>query len=78
MRTAQGWAIVEPDHCPEGHPSTPKRVSVRSTVCDCGQRHMTWTCECNAVTYAPKLGPDCRVRSAPGSAYEDDQRTDVT
>ncbi|MGH3724202.1 MAG: hypothetical protein ACRDUS_08735 [Mycobacterium sp.] len=72
------WSIVAPDYCPSGHPTTPGRVSVRGGACDCGQRHMTWTCECGAVTYAPKLGDECRTRSAPGSAYEDDQRGDVT
>src|SRR5882762_7220356 len=47
------WA--PPRHCPRGHLLQPGRMLVGSIACSCG-RHLTWCCECGAVTYGPALG----------------------
>jgi hypothetical protein len=40
--------------CPNGHPLRPGRVLVGSIAYSC-RRHLTWRCECAAVTYGPAL-----------------------
>ena len=40
------------------------RVLVGSIACSCG-RHLTWRCECGAVTYGPALGAGCSLLHGP-------------
>jgi hypothetical protein len=42
----------------------PGRMLVGSIACSCG-RHLTWRCECGAVTYGPALGEGCRGEVPP-------------
>jgi hypothetical protein len=44
--------VRPPLRCPRGHPLRPGRMLVGSIACSCG-RHLTWRCECEAVTYGP-------------------------
>jgi len=37
---------------------------VGSIACSCG-RHLTWRCECDAVTYGPALGDGCSLLDGP-------------
>jgi hypothetical protein len=62
--TTGAWMVRPPQHCPRGHPLRPGRVLVGSIACPCG-RHLTWRCECGAVTYAPPLGVGCTLLHGP-------------
>ena len=53
-----------PQHCPRGHRLLPGRMLVGSIACSCG-RHLTWRCECGAVTYGPALGEGCSLLDGP-------------
>jgi hypothetical protein len=37
---------------------------VGSIACSCG-RHLTWRCECGAVTYGPALAEGCSLLDGP-------------
>jgi hypothetical protein len=37
---------------------------VGSIACSCG-RHLTWRCECGAVTYGPALTSGCSLLNGP-------------
>jgi hypothetical protein len=50
--TTGQWMVRPPLRCPRGHPLRPGRMLVGSIACSCG-RHLTWRCECGAVTYGP-------------------------
>jgi hypothetical protein len=41
---------------------------VGSIACSCG-RHLTWCCECGAVTYGPALGERQRDAQRAARAY---------
>jgi hypothetical protein len=58
--------VRPPQRCGRGHPIAPGHVLVGSAVCSCGDRHLTWECECGDTTYGPALGPDCSVMNGPG------------
>ncbi|WP_141136458.1 hypothetical protein [Rhodococcoides kyotonense] len=61
-RTPKGWVEDAPAVCPNGHDLGPGKVLVGSHVCSCEiHHHRTHRCrECDAVTYTPPFGPDCR------------------
>jgi hypothetical protein len=40
------------------------RTIVGTIACSCG-RHLTWRCECGAVTYGPALGEGCSLLNGP-------------
>jgi hypothetical protein len=61
--TARRWCD-RPQHYPRGHPLRPGRVLVGSIACSCG-RHLTWCCECGAVTYGPALADGCSLLNGP-------------
>jgi HAMP domain-containing protein len=42
----------------------PGHVLVGSIACSCG-RHLTWRCECGAVTYGPAFGEGCSLLNGP-------------
>jgi hypothetical protein len=48
--TSGQWTARPPLHCPSGHLLRPGRMLVGSIASSCG-RHLTWACECGAVTY---------------------------
>jgi hypothetical protein len=64
-RTARGWAVTAPTHCPDGHRMGPGQVLVGNQPCGGGAHpgsHLTWTCrECGATAYHPPLGSACRI-----------------
>jgi len=45
---------------PRGHLLQAGRMLVGSIACSCG-RHLTWGCECGAVTYGPVLPEGCSL-----------------
>jgi hypothetical protein len=47
-----------------GHGIAPRAISIGSIACSCG-RHLTWRCECGAVTYGPALGDGCSLLDGP-------------
>ena len=62
VRSTSGQRMVKPPlRCPRGHPLRPGRMLVGTVACSCG-RHLTWRCECGAVTYGP--APGHRVQRA--------------
>jgi hypothetical protein len=42
----------------------PGRVLVGSIACSCG-RHLSWRCECGAVTNGPALAEGCSLLDGP-------------
>jgi hypothetical protein len=53
VRCTKGqWMDRPPQRCPRGHWLLPGHFLVLDIPCPCG-RHMTWECECGAVTYGP-------------------------
>jgi hypothetical protein len=73
--TTGQWMIRPPTHCPAGHLLRPGRMLVGSIACSCG-RHLTWRCECGAVTYGPTIGDGCRLLN-PSSAFQALPATEV-
>jgi hypothetical protein len=55
------WMVRPPTHCGNGHPITPGHVLVGTAVCQCHDRHLTWSCECGSTVYGPSLGAGCTV-----------------
>jgi hypothetical protein len=49
---------------PGGHRLLPGHTSVGTIACSCG-RHLTWRCECGAVTYGPALAEGCSLLDGP-------------
>jgi hypothetical protein len=43
-----------------GHPLMTGRMLVGTMACFCG-RHITWRCDCGAITYGPPLGEGCSL-----------------
>jgi hypothetical protein len=65
VRSTTGqWMVKPPLHYPRGHPLGPGRMLVGSIACSCG-RHLTWRCDCGAVTYGPPLGAGCSLLDGP-------------
>jgi hypothetical protein len=58
------WIVRPPLRCPRGNPLRPGRMLVGSIACSCA-RHLTWRCECGAVTYGPALAERCRLLDRP-------------
>jgi hypothetical protein len=58
--TTGQWMVRPPMRCPRGHVLRPGRMLVGSIACSCG-RHLTWRCECGAVTYGPALSEGCSL-----------------
>jgi hypothetical protein len=42
------------------HATAQARMLVGSVACSCG-RHLTWRCECSAVTYGPRAARDAQI-----------------
>jgi len=38
--------------------------AIRGIACSCGL-HLTWRCECGAVTYGPALADECSLLDGP-------------
>ena len=67
-----------PQRCTRGHWLLPGHMIVYNIPCSCGE-HITWECECSAVTYGPALAEGCSLldgparlrvgRSGPSSAW---------
>jgi hypothetical protein len=59
-----GWYVP---HC-VAHAGTgcggATHLSAGSVPCSCG-RHLTWRCECGAITYGPILGDGCTPLHGP-------------
>ena len=65
VRSIDGaWMVRPPTHCAHGHRLRPGRMLVGSIACSCG-RHLTWRCECGAVTYGPALAGACSLLNGP-------------
>jgi hypothetical protein len=47
-----------------GHRLRPGHTIVGTIACSCG-RHLTWRCECGAVTYGPALTEQCSLLDGP-------------
>jgi hypothetical protein len=62
--TTGQWMVRPPLYCPHGHALRPGRMLVGTIACSCG-RHMTWRCECGAVTYGPALAEGCSLLDGP-------------
>jgi hypothetical protein len=62
--TTGQWMVRPPLRCPRGHPLRPGHTIVGTIACSCG-RHLTWRCECSAVTYGPALGEGCSLLNGP-------------
>jgi hypothetical protein len=62
--TRRGWMVRPPTRCLRGHLLRPGRVLVGSIACSCG-RHLTWRCDCGAITYGPALGDGCSLLDGP-------------
>jgi hypothetical protein len=62
--TSGAWMVRPPTHCPRGHRLRPDRMLVGSIACSCG-RHLTWRCDCGAVTYGPALAEGCSLLDGP-------------
>jgi hypothetical protein len=66
-----GWlAISDPQivaawASPRVHTLRPGRMLVGTVACSCG-RHLTWRCECGAVTYGPGAGRARRLHVTAG------------
>ena len=56
--------VRPPECCPVGHRILPGRTIVGTIPCSCG-RHLTWRCECGAVTYGPALSESCSLLDGP-------------
>jgi hypothetical protein len=54
-----------PQRCTRGHWLLPGHMIVYNIPCSCGD-HITWECECSAVTYGPALTEGCSLRERPG------------
>jgi hypothetical protein len=65
VRSTTGqWMVRPPVRCTRGHLLLPGRFLVGSIACSCG-RHLTWCCECGAVTYGPALADGCSLLDGP-------------
>ncbi len=62
--TSGAWMVRPPQVCERGHRLVPGRVLVGSVACSCG-RHISWRCECGAMTYGPDLGDECTLLHGP-------------
>jgi hypothetical protein len=58
------WMVRPPQRCAQGHRLRPGHVLVGTIACSCG-RHLTWACECGAVTYGPVLAEGCSLLNGP-------------
>lgn len=68
--TAGGWMLLAPTRCPAGHPLSRGRFLVGHQPCGCPGGHTTWTClECDAVSYAPTVTPDCRLLAGAAAVW---------
>ena len=57
--------VRPPQRCGNGHLIRPGHVLVGTAVCSCGDRHITWTCDCGSTVYGPELGLQCSVMDGP-------------
>jgi hypothetical protein len=64
--SATRWMDRPPHRCTRGHWLLPENMIVYTIPCSCGD-HVSWECECSAVTYGPALTVGCSLleRSAP-------------
>jgi hypothetical protein len=53
-----------PQRCTRGHWLLPGHMIVYNIPCSCGE-HITWECECSAVTYGPALTEGCSLLERP-------------
>ena len=53
-----------PQRCTSGHWLLPGRMIVYAIACSCGE-HLTWECECSAITYGPALAEGCSLLDGP-------------
>lgn len=67
VRSTDGrWMVRPPERCADGHLLVLGRVLVGTAACSCGDRHLSWMCDCGAVTYGPELGARLFVVERPG------------
>jgi hypothetical protein len=66
------WMVRPPERCRHGHPHLPGRTIIGAIPCSCG-RHLTWACECGAVTYGPALAEGCSLLDGPARVREKHQ-----
>jgi hypothetical protein len=73
-RCANGqWIVRPPLRCPSGHLLRAGRMLVGSIASACG-RHLTWRCECGAVTYGPALAEGCSLLDGPARMRQPDRQ----
>jgi len=58
------WMDRPPRRCTRGHWLLPGHMIVNTIPCSCGE-HITWECECSAITYGPALAEGCSLLDGP-------------
>jgi hypothetical protein len=58
------WMDRRPQRCTRGHWLLPGHMIVDTIPCSCGE-HITWECECSAITYGPALAEGCSLLDGP-------------
>jgi hypothetical protein len=64
--TPSAWMVRPPLRCRADTGWGRPRMLIGSIACSCG-RHLTWRCECGAVTYGPALGDRCSLLDGPAN-----------
>ena len=63
------WMDKPPSRCTRGHWLLAGHMIVYTIPCSCGE-HITWECECNAITYGPALAVGCSLYDRPAQVRE--------
>lgn len=61
------WMDTPPRRCTRGHWLLAGHMIVYTTPCSCGD-HITWECECSAITYGPALATGCSLLDEPAGS----------
>jgi hypothetical protein len=64
VQSTSGQWRVRPAQLPARAPDATGPTLVGSIACSCG-RHLTWRCDCGAVTYGPALAEGCSLLDGP-------------
>lgn len=63
------WMDKPPSRCTRGHWLLAGHMIVYTIPCSCGE-HITWECECSAITYGPALAAGCSLYDRPAQVRE--------
>ena len=68
-RSHTHWMDIPPQRCTRGHWLLAGHMIVYTIPCSCGE-HITWECECSAITYGPALAEGCSLLDGPAQVRE--------